>query len=137
MPSDSNWLPLLPDHSVYGNFFNRVHTPSKAFTLFADSKRKHMPEKFVQAGGWRTLERRFGYNVPQLIARFKEPAGAEIKVRYGDGWPFGKDRQKQTLDGQQMKELKIGGNSTIFVARMQIRVNVDTDVRYDLFTPGP
>ena len=94
-----------------------------------------MPEKFVKAGGWRTLERYF--RSPDVIANFRNPPGAQIKVRYGDGWPFGRDRQKQTLNGDEVKQLRIGGFSTTFVARMQIKVLVDTDVSYDLILQGP
>ena len=93
-----------------------------------------MPTKFVKAGDWRTLE--WFWNSPATIGRFLSPAGAQIKVRYGDGWPFGKDRQKQTLDGQNVKQLSIGAWS-IVVARMQIRVSSDTEVTYDLVLLGP
>ncbi len=93
-----------------------------------------MPTKFVAAGDWRTLET--FWNSPEVIGRFNQPAGAQIKVRYGNGWPFGKDRQKQTLDGVTAKQLVIGRWS-IVVARMQMKVSTSQNVTYELFFTGP
>lgn len=79
----------------------------------------------VRRGDWRTLESFFNATG---MAVFKAPRGAVIKVRYGVGW-LGKDRQKQTLDGQTEKKLEIGSWS-VTVARIQIKVERDTDVTY-------
>ncbi len=45
--------------------------------------------KFVRPSNWRTLE--FGWNAT-FTCRFREPIGAQVKVRYGFGW-FGWDSQ--------------------------------------------
>ena len=86
--------------------------------------------KHVTSGDWRTLEWFFNAGG---TAFFEQPAGAEIKVRYGVGW-FGKDRQKQKLDGTTRK-LQVGGGSSLTRARMQIKVQRTGDVRYDVY-PG-
>jgi hypothetical protein len=86
--------------------------------------------KYVEKGEWRTLEQ---YWNATGTAFFKAPAGAQIKLRYGYGW-FGKDRQKQTLDGVDVKRLCVGLWSVSY-ARMQIKVPVSTDVTYSVF-PG-
>jgi hypothetical protein len=93
-----------------------------------------VPTKFVTAGGWRTLE--WLWNSPAVIGEFVGPAGAQIKVRYGGGWPFGRDRQRQSLDGRTAKRLSIGRWSVV-VARMQITVPTSQNVTYELFFPGP
>jgi hypothetical protein len=87
-------------------------------------------EKLVRAGDWRTLET--FWNVT-TTAFFRDPAGAEVKVRYS-GWFFGADRQRKTLDGTQIKRVVISRWS-VFTARLQIRVNRDTTVVYDV-EPG-
>ena len=74
-------------------------------------------EKYVKKGKWRTLEKFWN---AKGTAFFRAPAGATIKVRYGVGW-FGKDRQKQTLDGFNYKKLSVGSWSVSY-ARMQIKV---------------
>jgi hypothetical protein len=89
--------------------------------------------KLVRAGAWRTLES--GWNV-SFACQFFNPAGAQIKVRYGDGWPFGKDSQKQTLDGRNRKSVNVGGGS-LFYARVQMRVQHDVEVTYTYITIGP
>ena len=71
--------------------------------------------KFVRAGAWRTLETFFNASATGF---FITPAGAQIKVRLGDGSFLGVDRQRQTLDGFNTKRLVVGGAS-IVVARMQ------------------
>src|SRR5215213_2832908 len=86
--------------------------------------------KFVTAGDWRTLET--FWNVT-TTAFFQAPAGAEIKIRYS-GWWFGVDRQRQTLDGNTIKRLAVSPWS-VFTARIQIRVNQNTNVTYDV-EPG-
>lgn len=83
-------------------------------------------DKFVKAGDWRTLE--FGWNAT-FSCMFQGPAGAQVKVRYGDGWPFGRDSQKQTLDGTNNKSVNVGGASLVY-ARVQMKVQHDTAVRY-------
>jgi hypothetical protein len=84
--------------------------------------------KQVRGGKWETLESFLG-TVPSTTAVFLLPAGTEIKVRYGVGF-LGWDRQKQKLDGVSSKSLNVSG----FVgrARMQIRVQSDTTVNYDI-----
>lgn len=82
-------------------------------------------EKFIKKGKWRTVEWFFNANG---VAFFREPNEASIKVRYGVGW-FGKDRQKQKLDGGTYKKLKVGKWS-LTRARMQIKVKESTNVTY-------
>ena len=89
--------------------------------------------KTVTAGGWRTLEWFWNTNA---VAVFVRPTGAKIKVRYGDGWPFGKNSQEQTLDGEREKQLTVGRWS-ILAARMQIKVTSDANVQYEIILPGP
>ena len=87
--------------------------------------------KHVRAGAWRTLE--WFWN-QKATAFFGLPAGAIVKVRYGDGWPFGWNRQRQTLDGEDIKRLTIG-LAAVAYARLQMRVPADTNVTYDVY-PG-
>lgn len=82
----------------------------------------------MEVGGWRTLERFWG---GKGRAVFLGPAGAQVKVRYGNGWFLGKDRQHQTLDGLHPKELKVGLWSLVY-ARMQMLVSRSREVAYDL-----
>jgi hypothetical protein len=82
-------------------------------------------QKRVKAGDWRTLE---SYWNATGHGYFREPAGAEIKVVYGASW-LSKDRQKQRLDGINIKKLEIGAWSVAY-ARIQIKVPQDTDVNY-------
>ena len=63
---------------------------------------------------------------------FLGPPRAEIKVRYGNGWFLGEDRQHQTLDGLHAKELKVGLGSLVY-ARTQILVPRSRQVTYDLY----
>ena len=90
--------------------------------------------KLVEAGSWRTLEK--FWNSPRVDGVFRAPAGTRIKVRYGDGWPFGWNSQSQTLDGEHDKTLTISKASVVY-ARMQARVSRDTELTYTLFFPGP
>lgn len=89
--------------------------------------------KTVRAGAWRTLES--GWNAT-FSCRFLGPAGAKVKVRYGGGWPFGMDSQTTTLDGSHPKTLSVGGGSIAY-ARVQIKVQTDTQVSYTYITVGP
>ena len=89
--------------------------------------------KSVKAGDWRTLES--GWNAT-FSCRFRAPAGATVKVRYGDGRWLGRDSQKQSLDGITDKLLSVGKGSLAY-ARVQIRVPQDTDVTYTYITVGP
>lgn len=82
-------------------------------------------QKRVKAGDWRTLE---SYWNATGHGYFREPAGSEIKVVYGASW-LSKDRQKQRLDGLNIKKLEIGTWSVAY-ARIQIKVSQDTDVNY-------
>jgi hypothetical protein len=86
---------------------------------------------FVKAGEWRTLESVWN---ARLVAVFLEPAGAHIKIRYGDGSFLGVDSDNQTLDGRNRKTLRVGRGS-FFYARIQIRVTFDASITYDVF-PG-
>jgi hypothetical protein len=88
---------------------------------------------FVTDGGWRTLETFFNASG---IGVFEDPAGAQIKVRYGVGI-FGFDRQKQTLDGETDKRLDVGKGGSFARARMQVKVNNDTELTYTIILPGP
>lgn len=87
----------------------------------------------VKAGDWRTLES--GWNAT-FSCLFLLPAGAEIKIRYGGGWIFGKDSQRQTLDGVHTKSLNVGRASLAY-ARAQMKVKNDVDVTYTYVTAGP
>jgi hypothetical protein len=82
--------------------------------------------KLVKSGGWRTLES--GWNVTFMCV-FQNPAGAQVKVRYGGGGWFGRDSQKQTLDGTT-KSVRVSRASLAY-ARVQIKVTRDTQVTYD------
>jgi hypothetical protein len=97
------------------------------------TKREGMKKaRFVPVGSWRTLERFWGGKGRVMFLR---PARAEIKVRYGNGWWFGKDSQHQKLDGVHPKELKAGLGSLV-CARMQILVPRSSEVTYDLYRNG-
>lgn len=85
--------------------------------------------KRIKKGSWETVE--WFWNAGGR-AFFKAPAGASIKVRYGVGW-FGKDRQKQTLNGSDLRELEVGNLFSLSRARMQIKVSQTTDVTYDIY----
>ena len=82
-------------------------------------------ESRVRAGDWRTLATLWNTTATGV---FLAPAGAQIKVRYGDGWPIGRDSRRQTLDGVTEKRLSVGRWSAL-VARMQVRVQQDTVIR--------
>ncbi len=82
--------------------------------------------KFVRPGRWRTLVS--GWNV-NFHCRFEDPAGARVKVRYGDGWPIGWDSQKKTLDGTP-KSVRVSTLQSLVGARVQIKVEHDTEVQY-------
>jgi hypothetical protein len=81
--------------------------------------------KFIMANTWNTVESY--WNVSTKLA-FLLPAGAKIRLRYGGGW-FAKNRQQQTLTGQQYKELVVSRWS-IFVARAQVCFTQDTNITY-------
>ncbi len=87
--------------------------------------------KYIKAGDWRTIE---SFWNAVGTAFFRLPAGASIKVRYGLGF-LGFDRQKQTLNGSDYKELSVGIGS-VARARMQIKVSQSTDVTYDIYGNG-
>ena len=88
--------------------------------------------KLVKAGSWRALES--GWNV-SFGCRFLNPSGAQIKIRYGGGWPFGWDSQKQTLDGANFKSVQVGAGSLIY-ARVQMKVQRDIEVTYTYIAAG-
>ena len=90
-------------------------------------------ESRVRAGDWRTLVTLWNTTATGV---FLATAGARIKVRYGDGWPIGRDRQRQTLDGVTEKRLSVGRWSAL-VARMQVRVQQDTVIRWTYVVEGP
>lgn len=87
--------------------------------------------KTIGRGEWRTVE-------PFLNAKgkafFREPAGAQIKVRYGVGF-LGTDRQKQRLNGSDYRTLSVG-LASVTRARMQVYVAETTDVTYDVYYGG-
>jgi hypothetical protein len=89
--------------------------------------------KLVKAGRWRTLES--GWNTT-FSCRFLNPTGAQIKIRYGNGWPFGRDSQKQTLDGVNVKSVYVSRGSLVY-ARVQMKVQRDVEVTYTYITTGP
>lgn len=87
--------------------------------------------KYIKSGGWRTVEWFFN---SKGRGAFSEPSGAQIKVRYGLSF-LGKDRQKKKLNGKDVKVLNVG-RSSIFRARMQIKVPKSTDVTYEIVGSG-
>ena len=90
-------------------------------------------ESRVQSGDWRTVATLWNTTATGI---FRSPPGAQIKVRYGGGWPFGKDRQKQTLDGSSDKYLRVGKWS-VTVARMQVKVRETAVVQWTYGVEGP
>jgi hypothetical protein len=66
-------------------------------------------------------------------AFFRAPAGAKINVKYGKG-RLSVNRQVQTLDGETIKKLSVG-RSSIFLARMRVKVPQETEITYDVY-PG-
>ncbi|MEO6314772.1 MAG: hypothetical protein ABIU63_04640 [Chitinophagaceae bacterium] len=88
--------------------------------------------KNVKRGGWRTLES--GWNALFWVSFFN-PHSAQIKVRYGGGWPVGWDSQKQTLDGVHVKFVQVTRSSVTY-ARVQVYTQVDTAITYTYYT-GP
>lgn len=87
--------------------------------------------KHIKKGKWRTVEKFWN---AKGTGHFHAPVGARVKVRYGVKW-FGKDKQKQTLDGQKNKVLSIGRGSLV-LARMQIKVSKSQIVVYEVFPGG-
>ena len=90
-------------------------------------------ESRVRAGDWRTLATLWNTTATGV---FLAPAGAQIKVRYGDGWPIGRDRQRQTLDGVTEKRLSVGRFS-VLAARLQVRVQSTTVIFWTYVVEGP
>jgi hypothetical protein len=86
----------------------------------------------VSAGGYRTLVTLWNTSAS---ARFRCPAGAQIRVLYGYGW-LSKSRQNQTLDCYNLKQLSVGAWSKIG-ARMQIKVPESGNVTWWYITEGP
>lgn len=84
----------------------------------------------ITAGKWVTV---YGCYGQKTTAFFQEPRGAQIKVRYGAGKWFGKDGQKQGLDGRTYKRLTIGYGSFGY-ARIQIKVDRTEQVTYQIIT---
>ena len=66
-------------------------------------------------------------------AFFKAPAGTKINVKLGVGWAS-VNQQTQTLDGNTVKKLSVGGESIVY-ARMRVKPLHDADVFYDIY-PG-
>ncbi|HET8625546.1 MAG TPA: hypothetical protein VFM14_18440 [Gemmatimonadales bacterium] len=89
----------------------------------------------VKAGDWRTVFSMWGSGVKRRGV-FTRPAGMQIKVRYGWGW-FGRDRQKQTLDGINPKTLSVGGVTTYLRVRFQVKVQSDTTIFWEHIIEGP
>ena len=81
--------------------------------------------KSISANSWTTVETY--WNVDSKLA-FLLPAGAKIRIRYGGGW-FAKNRQGQTLNGQQYKELSVSRWS-VFVARAQVYFSQSGTITY-------
>ena len=72
----------------------------------------------------------------QFYMSLRRAEHAEIKIRYGAGWIFGKDSQHQTLDGIHTKSLNVGKGSLAY-ARVQMKVRSDADVTYTYVASGP
>ena len=107
---------------------------SIAGPIHAETVNTVVKTKSVKAGDWVTLET---YWHTDATLTFLAPAGAQIKVRYGGGWIFGWDSQKQTLDGVHAKTLSVSQTASILVARAQIKVPRDTFVTYSEARTGP
>lgn len=86
-------------------------------------------DKIVRAGSWRTLES--GWNAT-FSCIFRGPAGARVKVRYGDGRWRGWNSQEQTLSGAPTR-LDVTRSSLAY-ARVQMRVEQDSHVVYTYVT---
>ena len=110
---------------VSTGLFTTMVLPAQALEALEAPDVCILRQKHVKAGDWRTLE---SYWNATGHGYFREPAGAEIKVLYGASW-LSKDRQKQRLDGINIKKLEIGAWSVSY-ARIQIKVPQDTDVNY-------
>ncbi len=67
---------------------------------------------------------------------FQDSAGAQVKIRYGDGKWRGWVSQKQTLDGANNKSVRVGGGSLVY-ARVQMKVPRDIQVFYMYIATGP
>lgn len=89
--------------------------------------------KTVKPGDWRTLES--SWNVP-FTAWFRAPIGAKVKIRYGIGY-LGKDGSKATLDGTKVRELSASGMGSLLYARLQIKVETETSVSYQISMGSP
>jgi hypothetical protein len=89
--------------------------------------------KYVKQGKWRTLETFVG-PLATGTGYFLHPAGAQIKLRCGV-WPFGSDKQKQTLDGIQVKTLRMSKSCSYVLGRMQMKVQQSTYVTYQVCAP--
>ncbi len=90
-------------------------------------------DRFVKKGKWRTLETH--WSRAKIKFFFRGPRGAKIRVKYGVGW-FSKTRQKQTLDGNNVKTISIG-TWGLTRAKIQMKVSVDSNVTYDIQAIGP
>jgi hypothetical protein len=91
--------------------------------------------RFVEVGDWRTLEWVWWGEAQAVFVR---PAGAQVKVRYGNGRWCGRDSQQQTLDGSRARTLKVGPALFILCgARMQIAVPRSTEVTYQVSRAFP
>lgn len=90
-------------------------------------------ESFIKKGKWRTLETHWSSAKVQF--NFQRPAGAKIRARYGVGW-FSKNRQKKTLDGNNVKIISIGGWG-VTRAKIQIKLLNDDNVSYTVVSIGP
>ncbi len=89
--------------------------------------------KTVSPGDWRTLES--SWNV-SFTAWFKQPAGAQVKIRYGTSF-LGMDGTKVKLDGTTVRELSASGMGSLFYARLQIKVERETTVSYQIAMGSP
>jgi hypothetical protein len=89
--------------------------------------------KTVRPGDWHTLES--SWNTP-FTAWFRQPAGARVRIRYGTSF-LGKDGSKATLDGTKVKELGASGMGSLFYARLQIKVDRETSVSYQIAMGSP
>ena len=87
----------------------------------------------VTPGGWRTLES--GWGPAGFTCIFRYPEGATVKARYGAGWWFGRDGQRQRLDGNT-RSIVIGLGALAY-ARVQISVQHPAEVSYTYVTTGP
>ncbi len=87
-------------------------------------KDSHHITKLAKKGEWTTMVNGWGYSAK---VHFWDPAGAEIKIRYGGDWFFtGFNSQQQKLDGIHVKFVSVSKVLSLIGARVQVKVPYTT-----------